>query len=204
MKSTTIRLRRHAAALALGLLGAGFAELAAAGCGTYNGPAPLPPHWPHSPADAENGAKPHPGGNGIVGMWKETMVSDGTAYPGVVPNGMTIDFGTTQWHSDGTEFLISGGRAPSTGDVCMGVWEQVGPNTFSLKHVALPYNSSDSNPPVVPAVFVGPSIIKENVTVSRSGNSYEGTFTIDQYATDETTLLEHIGGTVTGIRFTPD
>jgi hypothetical protein len=62
---------------------------------------------------------------GIVGLWRVTFISDGTAYPGPIPFGAVVDFGTQQWHSDGTEFLISGGRAPSTGDVCMGVWERV-------------------------------------------------------------------------------
>jgi hypothetical protein len=145
--------------------------------------------------------------DGIVGMWRVTTVSDGTAYPVAIPFGALIDFGTQQWHSDGTEFLISGARAPSTGDVCMGVWEQTGPRTFKLKHIALAYNSSDTAPPVgpvSPAAFVGPAIIRQTVTLSRSGDSFEGSFTLDQYAKDEITLLEHVGGTVTGTRFKVD
>jgi len=35
-------------------------------------------------------------------------------------------------------------------------------------------------------------------------NSFTGTFTLDQFGADETTLLEHIGGTMTGARFTVD
>jgi hypothetical protein len=118
-----------------------------------------------------------------------------------------FDFGTVQWHNDGTELMISGGRPPSTGDVCMGVWEQTGPFTYKLKHVALAWVSSDTPPPlgpVSPAVFVGPAIIRELITLSHSRDSYEGTFTLDQYASDETTLLEHISGTITGTRITVD
>ena len=40
----------------------------------------------------------------IVGTWRIKLVSDGTAYPVPIPFGATVDFGTQQWHSDGTEF----------------------------------------------------------------------------------------------------
>jgi hypothetical protein len=154
--------------------------------------------------EERNPTKPPSKGTSIVGMWKINLVSDGTAYPTIIPAGVPLDFGTAQWHSDGTEFLISGGRAPSTGDVCMGVWEQTGSATYKLKHIALAYASSDSSPPVIPAAFVGPGIFHQTVTLSPSGNSYEGTFTIDQYQPDGVTLIEHVGGTVTGVRFTVD
>jgi hypothetical protein len=144
----------------------------------------------------------------IVGMWRVTLVSDGTAYPGPIPYGVVVDFGTQQWHSDGTELLISGGRAPSTGDVCMGVWEPAGHRSYKLKHIALAYASSDTPPaqggPVVPAAYVGPTIIREHVTVSPSGKAFEGVFRIDVYAKDEVTLLEHIAGKIVGARVTLD
>jgi len=143
-------------------------------------------------------------GGGIVGMWRFNFVSDGNAYPIPIPYGAPVDFGTQQWHSDGTEFIISGGRAPSSGDVCMGVWEQTGPRTYRMKHVALAYLSSDSTPAASPATFLGPAIMHEKVVLSASGKTFEGTFTIDQYAKDETTLIEHISGKVTATRFTLD
>lgn len=143
---------------------------------------------------------------GIVGMWKVTFVSDGVP-PNPVPKGVMTDFGTVQWHNDGTEVMISGGRAPSEGDVCMGVWEQTGPFTYKLKHIALAWVSEDTPPSMggpgpTPAQFLGPAIIREVVTVDKSRDTYQGDFTIDQYATDETTLLVHISGTVTGTRVT--
>jgi hypothetical protein len=150
----------------------------------------------------------HQHGAGIVGLWRVTFVSDGTAYPHPVPFGAVVDFGTQQWHSDGTELLVSGGRAPSTGDVCMGVWEHVSGRTYKLKHIALAYASSDTpasqGGPVAPAAYVGPGIIRETVTLSASGSTFEGTFTIDQYARDEVTLLQHIAGKIVGMRFTVD
>lgn len=143
----------------------------------------------------------------IVGLWKFTFTSDGTAYPGPIPLGAPVDFGTTMWTSDGTEIMVSGARAPSTGDVCMGAWKRTGRYTYQLKHIALAWASSDSAPPtgpVSPAVYLGPAIVRETITLNRAGNAFVGTFTIDQYAADETTLLEHVAGSVAGARVTAD
>jgi hypothetical protein len=194
----------------------------AVGCSLYN-PVEPPAHW-NTPAREGSGlmrAVYRPTGerftrvgyetsiahSSIIGLWKVKFISDGTAHPIPVPLGALVDFGTVQWHNDGTELMISGGRPPSSGDVCMGVWEQTGPFTYNLKHIALSWVSSDTPPPlgpVDPAVFVGPAIIRELVTLNHSRNRYEGTFTLDQYASDETTLLEHISGTITGTRVTVD
>ena len=141
---------------------------------------------------------------GIVGTWRFTWTSDGTAYPQSIPFGAQVDFGTHQWHSDKTEIFTSGGRAPSSGDVCMGVWKQTGRFTYKLKHIALAWLSSDSTPSSTPATYLGPAIITESVTLSRTGDSYEGTFMLDQYAKDEITVIEHISGKVEATRFTVD
>jgi hypothetical protein len=105
--------------------------------------------------------------------------------------------------------MISGGRPPSTGDVCMGVWEQTGPFTYKLKHLALAWLSSDTPPSMggpgpSPAQFLGPAIIHQEVTLAKSRSSYRGTFTLDQYNADESALLVHVSGTVTGTRVTVD
>lgn len=144
------------------------------------------------------------GDEGIVGTWRFTFVSDGAAYPHSIPYGAVVDFGTVQWHGDGTEFMISAGRPPSSGDVCMGSWEQTGRSTYKLKHIALAWVSPDSVPPSTPSAYLGPAIIREVVTLNRARNAYEGTFTLDQYAKDEVTLLQHISGKVVGTRFSVD
>ena len=148
------------------------------------------------------------GHSGIVGLWKISMISDGVP-PNPVPQGATVDFGTVQWHDDGTEIMISGGRPPSTGDVCMGVWEQTGPFTYNLKHLALAWVSSDTPPSMggpgpSPAQFLGPAVIRQVVTLDKSRASYRGTFTLDQYNADETVLLVHVSGTIAGARVTVD
>ena len=146
--------------------------------------------------------------SGIAGLWMVKFVSDGIP-PNPVPAGVTTDFGTVQWHDDGTEFMISGGRPPSTGDVCMGIWKQIGPFTYKLKHIALAWVSEDTPPSMggpgpTPAQFLGPAMISEVVTLDKSRASYQGPFTIDQYNADQTAVLVHISGTVTGTRVTVD
>lgn len=185
------------AAATLAILGSGQAM---AGCGMPGGGGKSPANW-------HGGGGNQWFGDSIVGLWKVTFTSDGTAYPGPIPAGVETDFGTVQWHSDGTEFMISGGRAPSTGDVCMGVWKKTGLRTYKLNHLALAWASSDSAPPAGPvslSVFLGPAVFSETITVSANGATYDGPFTIDQYAADGVTVLEHIAGTVKGTRMTAD
>jgi hypothetical protein len=213
-------LGRCAFVLGVGAMGLMAVGQAAAGCGQL-----FPLDVPHSdglaPQPLRSGLMPavlRPGSQAfirlvddrgdheasLVGMWDVTFTSDGTAHPQPIPAGVTLDVATIQYHSDGTEFQISGSRPPSSGDVCMGVWKQTGERTYKLKHIALAWVSSDSNPPVSPAQFLGPGIFHEEINVDRSGNTFVGTVTIDQYAKDGVTLLEHIGGTMKGTRFTVD
>jgi hypothetical protein len=204
--------------IALGLAAlATFATPARAGCGQFD-PGDRAPSFGDPPALSRPGivqAVFRPGDAelvpvrddedareaGIVGTWRFAFVSDGTAYPMQIPYGALVDFGTVQWHGDGTELMISGARAPSTGDVCMGSWERTGPSTYTLKHIALAWASADSMPPASPPAYLGPAIIREVVKLDRARDRFEGTFTLDQYAKDEVTLLEHISGKVSATRF---
>jgi hypothetical protein len=129
----------------------------------------------------------------IVGLWKFSFVSKGSKG---IPDGALIDAGYVTWHSDGTE-LMNSGRPPMTGSFCMGVWKPLGHDTFKLNHIALSWDPTGT-------VFVGPTNIREIVSVNRNGDSYTGTFTLDQYATDEKTVLAHVQGTVAATRVTAD
>ena len=214
-------LRKRLLAIALGLAGVVLSPQAFAACGGWSVPvAPLSPTSGNLPMMTEAGfsnAVYRPGEGqfmpvgdlleqleGIVGTWRFTWTSDGTAYPQMIPYGAQVDFGTHQWHSDRTEIFTSGARAPSSGDICMGVWIQTGRFTYKMRHIALAWLSSDTVPPATPATYLGPAIITESVTLNRAGNRYEGTFTLDQYAKDELTLIEHISGKVEATRFTVD
>jgi len=198
-----------AAAAVVGVLGLMASNSANAGCPTYT-PAVRAPAAAHltpavyHPDGGLGGAFVLAGDFGapaIVGLWKIEFLAKGNTNG--IPDGALIDFGTAQWHEDGTEIMISGGRNPSDGDVCMGVWQQVGRSTFRLTHIALAYHAG---------AYVGPATILERVTVDPSGDSFRGTFTITQYATtaspgaefDENTVVPPtpIRGVITGTRVT--
>ncbi|MEO8467317.1 MAG: hypothetical protein ABI640_18485 [Gammaproteobacteria bacterium] len=126
----------------------------------------------------------------IVGMWHfQFIVANGT------PQGVVIDDGFATWHEDGTEIMNSG-RAPKTSNFCMGVWKRAGAATFSLNHFALSWTDDGEH-------FIGPTNIRETVTVDRRGNTYTGTFSITQYDTDGKTKLGGVSGAVKGTRINP-
>ncbi len=118
-----------------------------------------------------------------------------------MPEGTLIDFGTAAWHADGTELQLSGFRNPSDGDVCQGVWRQVGRSTFELNHVALAWTNG---------AYTGPVSIRAQVTVGPDRNRYTGTFTTTVYSGayvaghefDQNTVLAVITGTFDATRLT--
>lgn len=130
-------------------------------------------------------------GEPIVGFWRVTFTSEGTTG---IPDGTVIDQAYAQWHSDGTEIMNSS-RPPVTQSFCLGVWKKVGGLKYKLNHFAISWDQQ-SNP-------VGPANIHEEVALDRKGNSFTGTFAIDQYDQAGNTLV-HITGTLAGVRITPD
>lgn len=120
----------------------------------------------------------------IVGMWNVQFQGSG---------GFT-DFGYQQWHSDGTEFMNSGGRPPVIQNFCLGVWEKIGANGYKLNHWALSYNTDGS--------FAGRVNIKEMVTLAPGGMSFSGTFSIDVYTPQDALVGTVTSGSVSGRRVT--
>jgi hypothetical protein len=200
-------------AAALSLIGLAIAGQAQAGCGNFGSPSKSEASVFFKPAifrsDDRDGAVFRPASFGeylhssIIGLWKVEFLAKNNTNG--IPDGALIDFGTAMWLGDGTEIMVSGGRAPSTGDVCMGAWEQTGPYTYKLNHLALAWQGG---------AYAGPASIKEMITLEPSGLSYHGWFTITQYAAsatpghefDETTVVPPtpIHGTITGTRVTED
>jgi hypothetical protein len=129
----------------------------------------------------------------IVGLWHAVFTT--TSNDVGIPPGTVVDNAYVTWHSDGTE-LMNSSRPPMTGSFCMGVWTQVQPRSYRLKHIALAWDDSGTH-------FVGPVLVHADVTLSPKDDSYEGTFTFDQYAADGTTRLAHIEGTLAATRITP-
>lgn len=129
----------------------------------------------------------------ITGLWQFTFTSKNN--PGI-PDGTQLDAGFVTWHADGTE-LMNSGRAPQTGSFCMGVFRHTSVYGYKLNHYALSWDPTGT-------VFVGPTNIREQLKLDRSGNAYTGSVAITQFAADGTTVLAHINGNVSAHRLTPD
>ncbi|HZZ38731.1 MAG TPA: hypothetical protein VFE06_06355 [Acidobacteriaceae bacterium] len=130
----------------------------------------------------------------IVGFWHVKFVV------GSGSSAQTIDAGYSQWHSDGTEIMNSGGRPPVTTSFCLGVWKQVGYRQYKLNHFAASWDPTPAtNAPY--GTLMGPAQIQEDVTVGPDGNHFSGTFTIDQYL-ENGNLQAHVAGNITGTRIT--
>ena len=134
----------------------------------------------------------------IVGMWSVQFVAKGNStHNPPIPDGAVVDFGYTQWHIDGTEIMNSGGRAPATGNFCLGTWQRTGLNTYQLTHFALSYDAVTGN-------LNGKVIMQQQVTLSAGGTKYTGTFTIDVYDPKTGTKVDHVAGDIAATRLTID
>jgi hypothetical protein len=122
----------------------------------------------------------------IVGLWKIAFLQD----------GQVVDEGFDAWHGDGTETL-NDSVPPSTGNVCLGVWVKTGKRTYKLKHLSWNYDGTGATP------AIGVVVIREEVTLDRHGNAYQGTVTIEVFDLQEHLLFQY-GGEVTGRRITVD
>ena len=140
----------------------------------------------------------------IVGLWQFEFISKGNSLtPPFIKDGATLDAGYAQWHVDETEIMNSG-RDPATGNFCLGAWKRVGPLSYKLNHFALSWdNTKTLCMPTggAPSCFVGPTNIREEVTLSHDGNSYTGMVTIDQYDTEQH-LMFRLHGTIKAHRIT--
>jgi hypothetical protein len=121
-------------------------------------------------------------GNSIVGLWHVTYtMADGTFY--------YESYDT--WHSDRTEWE-SANLAPIAGNICEGVWRQIGP-TVHLNHVGWAFDNSGN--------AIGPFTQLEDIVVGDNGNSYHGTFDFKQYDMNGN-LIQEVTGTIAATRIT--
>ena len=191
--------------LGMGMFVMLLASRATAGCGdpnTLQGPFVLAQEAPLASllsraAEAEKSAARGSAGASIVGMWNFQLVSEGnTAHNPSIPDGAIMDFGYHQIHSDGTEIINSGGHAPATENFCLGVWGQTGFLTYEVNHFPLSYNATTG-------ALANLLSLREQLTLSPSGDSFTGTFTLDVYDT-KGTHVDHVGGNVIATRVTVD
>jgi hypothetical protein len=204
-------------AMALGVIALGtiFAPVARAGCGSLSG---LQSKGSVKPSAFLLGAGQTPewgfGEASIVGLWRVKVVSVGNQAFGL-PDGTELDQGYSSWHSDGTEILNSG-RDPSTGNFCLGTWKQVGRSTFKLNHYALNWTGltvdAKGNVVLDPTdptktrplnTLNGPTNIREEVTLDANKNTFEGTFTVENFDQNGKSIIQ-LKGKITGVRLTVD
>jgi hypothetical protein len=150
---------------------------------------------------ADDGGRPS-----IVGLWKFTFTSVGNnVAPLFIPDGAPLDAGFTEWHSDGTEIMNSS-RDPATSNFCLGAWANTGPFSYKLNHFALSWdNTGQLCTPAAGAssCFVGPTNIREQVSLDPRADSYTGTVTITQYDTAGHKMFQ-LTGTISAHRITAD
>ena len=210
------RFNSAAATLAVLALGAALVQQAYAGCLTPDVPKKSASSWQQSDsslsspkfikaaylqvADEEYGSsffRP-----AITGLWAFKFISQGNLNSLGIPDG-PFDNGNTMWFADGNELTYSGGRDPTTGSVCLGIWKQTGALTYELNHIGLAWNPP-GNPMGLPVGAAGPSFIKQHVTLAKDGNSYWGSFSITVLQPDGKTpaLPAPINGSVFATRVT--
>jgi hypothetical protein len=189
-------------ALAVVLMAAVLTPTASAGC---SGPQPFTPGASLQPQSWHRNAEVGPASlllvrdvdDPIVGMWQVHFIAKGNG-PDGPPDFTTIDSGIVQWHSDGTEIMNSG-RPAQDGNFCLGVWEKTGKFRYKLNHFAL--GNDTTNAPSGIGNPAGPTNIREDIVLTRGGDHYIGTFTLDAYDTSGNRVAQ-ILGVVTGTRIT--
>jgi len=137
------------------------------------------------------------GGGSVIGMW-HAILRIGDA------SGPVYDEVFQQFHSDGTEMIVSNGLPPVLGNVCVGVWNRTGPGTYKLRHMTWNW-SPETGGFGVPGTFAGHFELKVRLRLNDSGNGYRGTWQAKNYDTDGNHLPElDADGVVTGNRITVD
>jgi len=201
------------------LAGLGFmvaASSAKAGCAplpyTKGAASPVPfvsPHGDNQQGDQDSNS-PAP----IVGLWHliYTGNTDNNFPPGApIPTPFQFLESFKTWHADGTEFE-NAFLPPAGGDICFGVWKDLGYSKVKLHHIGLMFGGPGATPPQeVSNIFT----VDETDTVARDGNTYSGYFDFKLYTPSQCansvggyvctgTPISEVTGTTYGVRIDVD
>ena len=124
----------------------------------------------------------------IVGLWHVIYTAGGSTF------NDTFD----TWHSDGTEFE-SAYLAPSSGNLCVGVWKSTGFRSAKLHHIGWIF--SPATPTASAANYF---TLDEEVTVAQDNKSYSGKFTFKIWNLDGSATPVEVTGTMAATRITVD
>ena len=137
----------------------------------------------------------------IVGLWHliytANSASPSDAFP-PTPFQFVESFKT--WHADGTEFE-NAFLPPTGGNICFGVWKELGHGSVKLHHIGLMFDSMGR----VSNIFT----VDEKDTVAPNGKTYSGTFDFKLWppsfdAVGVGSPLAEVTGTTLGTRITVD
>ena len=171
------RFAAHVALVALGLLFT-TSGAKAGGCAvSYKaGAAPSIPFVSPHGDDHQRGEDSN-GPASIVGLWHLIYTAtDSTSGPlpvPVIPPGPPSSFQFVEtfktWHSDGTEFE-NAFLPPTGGNICLGVWKDLGDGRVKLHHIGLMFATDGS----ISNIFT----VDETDTVASNGKTYKGNFAL--------------------------
>jgi hypothetical protein len=139
-------------------------------------------------AHAENDQDDVYARSSIVGLWHVVYTADGATF------NETLD----QWHSDGTEFE-NAWLPPDAGNICFGVWKEIGPRTVRLHHIGWLFTPG-STPPTASGTFT----LDEKNIVSPDGKTYSGSFTFKTFDITGAPTGVVVTGTIAATRITVD
>jgi hypothetical protein len=140
----------------------------------------------------------------IVGLWhvNYTATSDDNFPPGGPSPSTPFPFleSFKTWHADGTEFE-NAFVSPAGGNICYGVWKDLGKGTIKLHHIGLMFNSDGS----LSAIFTD----DETNTVASDGKTYKGTFVFKLWPPSYAAVgtgkpIAEVKGTTAATRITVD
>ena len=199
-----MKLNQARVSLLVVLAGLGLlfgASSAKAGCAVpYAGAIPSASPHGNDSFDQDPGGPNQPAS--IVGLWhlNYTATYDFNFPP---PEPATPPFPFLEsyktWHGDGTEFE-NAFLPPTGGNICVGVWKDMGHGSVKLHHIGLMFAPDGS----VANVFT----VDETDTVAPNGKTYTGRFDFklfdgtDVYGTG--TPIAEVKGTTAGTRITVD
>ena len=164
-------------ASAMAQCGASFTSLAAAAASVRNQPQMSQLTAPNQSTGPSGNAV----NTSIIGLWHISFLV----------GGEQIQEAFQTWNTGGTE-VHNPNVDPRQGNVCLGTWDEAGPQTFRLNHRVWLYTVDGS--------FLGVGHLHETLTLSDRGNTQNGSFTLDLYDLFGNKLAELAAGTVKGER----
>jgi hypothetical protein len=177
-KTNTTKRIRHTVLIALAILALTFfTSSAKASC--YDHGRGASPALPKGLIE-KLAASPNAASGTIVGLWHATYTTSDSQ-----PFQESFDM----WHSDGTELEVAN-VDPIAGNVCIGVWKQVG-SEVHLHHVGWGFDNLGN--------LVGPFTVDDVLVLGEHGNSYSGSFDFKQYDANGN-LLQEVTGTISATR----